>query len=184
MNSQLPSQTLAAHLMASLNRLGVEQVFISPGSRSQALTIASLQLEKAGLLRTRVRVDERSAAFQALGAALATKKPVALITTSGTAVANLHPAILEASHAGVPLIALTADRPIELRGVGANQTTNQIGIFGDAVRTSIALESPPAETAAGFAEDAAIRAVIAALGLRTGKPGPVQINVAFREPLS
>ncbi|MEN9752598.1 MAG: hypothetical protein RL670_289 [Actinomycetota bacterium] len=182
--SNQPSQTLAAHLMASLNRLGVEQVYICPGSRSQALTIATMQLEKAGLLRAQVRLDERSAAFQALGASLATKKPVAIITTSGTAVANLYPAILEANHAGVPLIALTADRPMELRGVGANQTTNQLGIFGEAVRASVAIEAPPAETAPQFAEDSAIRAVIAALGLRSGKPGPVQINIAFREPLS
>lgn len=184
MNNITASQAVAAHLMAALNRLGVEQVFIAPGARSQALTIAASQLEKAGLLTTHVRVDERSAAFHALGAALATKRPVAVITTSGTAVANLHPAILEAHHAGVPLIALTADRPMELRGVGANQTTNQIGIFADAVRSCIALEAPALETVQAFAEDAAVRAITAALGVRTLKPGPVQINVAFRDPLS
>ncbi|MEI6591239.1 MAG: 2-succinyl-5-enolpyruvyl-6-hydroxy-3-cyclohexene-1-carboxylic-acid synthase, partial [Actinomycetes bacterium] len=184
MNSITPSQAVAAHLMSALNRLGVEHVFISPGTRSQALVIAASQLEKAGMLTTHVRVDERSAAFHALGVALATKRPVAMITTSGSAVANLHPAIVEAHHAGVPLIALTADRPMELRNVGANQTTNQIGIFADAVRTCIALEAPPLDTAQAFAEDAALRAVTAALGVRTLKPGPVQINVAFRDPLS
>jgi 2-succinyl-5-enolpyruvyl-6-hydroxy-3-cyclohexene-1-carboxylate synthase len=120
--------------MAALSELEVEQAYLSPGSRSQSLAIAAQQLHNVDRLTLRVRIDERSMGFTALGAARATGMPVAIITTSGTAVANLLPAILEAHHSGVPLIVITADRPKELRGVGANQTTNQVGIFGEAVR--------------------------------------------------
>ncbi|MSZ20169.1 MAG: 2-succinyl-5-enolpyruvyl-6-hydroxy-3-cyclohexene-1-carboxylate synthase, partial [Actinobacteria bacterium] len=116
--------------MAALAELEVEEVFLSPGSRSQSLAIAAQQLHDANRLTLRVRLDERSMAFTAIGAAKASGGPVAIITTSGTAVANLLPAVLEAHHSGSPLIVLTADRPQELRGLGANQTTNQVGIFG------------------------------------------------------
>ena len=116
-----PAQHFAAHLLAALAKAGVRNFFLAPGARSQALAIAAGQLADAGKINLVVRIDERSLGFLALGAALGSAEPSVLITTSGTAVANLHPAVLEAHHAGVPLILLTADRPQELRGVGANQ---------------------------------------------------------------
>src|SRR6185503_17177713 len=97
---------------------------------------------RQGRLRLHVRVDERSAAFLALGLGKLTRRPVPVFTTSGTAVANLHPAVLEANHAAVPLIVVSADRPSELQGTGANQTTNQGNLFGDAVRMFHQLGTP------------------------------------------
>lgn len=180
-----PAQRVAAELMALLAASGVEHVFLAPGARSQALAVAALQLADADKLDLHVRIDERSLGFNALGASLASGQPTALIVTSGTAVANLHPAVLEASHSGVPLILLTADRPHELRGVGANQTTNQIGIFGDAVRACYDLEAPtensPSKDELRYVVDTALKS---ALGESGGQPGPVQLNLAFREPLS
>jgi 2-succinyl-5-enolpyruvyl-6-hydroxy-3-cyclohexene-1-carboxylate synthase len=129
-----PSQALASVLVDELVRGGVREVVLCPGSRSAPLAYAVLAAERAGRLRLHVRVDERSAAFLALGLALGSRPPVAVVTTSGTAVANLHPAVLEAHHAGVPLLVLTADRPHELRGTGANQTTTQPGLFGTSTR--------------------------------------------------
>lgn len=180
-----PAQIFAAHLLASLAKLGVRNFFLAPGARSQSLAIAAGQLAAADKIDLTVRVDERSLGFVALGAALASGEPSVIITTSGTAVANLHPAVLEANHAGIPLILLTADRPHELRGVGANQTTNQIGIFNDAVRECLDVVAPvghdaePAEAA-----ELAAAAVGIALGFDGEQPGPVQLNLAFREPLS
>ncbi|MFB9955096.1 thiamine pyrophosphate-binding protein [Cellulomonas denverensis] len=141
-------------------------------------------------LRLHVRVDERVAGFLALGLARAAResgrpRPVAVVTTSGTAVANLHPAVLEAHHAGLPLLLLTADRPHELRGTGANQTTVQAGLFGAAVR--LALDVPAPTGRPGEDRDLrhlAGRAVAAALGTRTADPGPVQLDLAYREPLT
>lgn len=180
--SNSPAQEFAAHLLINLMAAtGVEHVYLSPGSRSQALAIAAEQLASAGRLNLHVRLDERSAAFGALGTALASARPVAVITTSGTAVANLHPAVLEAHHAGVPLLLLTADRPAELRGVGANQTTDQVGIFASAVQTVFDVEAPVADE--DLAAKAETIAVSAAWALRE-TPGPVQLNLAFREPLS
>ena len=115
---------------------------LSPGSRSQALALAAAQFERAGLLRLRVRIDERSAGFLAIGLAVETDRPVLLVVTSGTAVAELHPAVLEAAHSGVPLIVLSADRPDELRGIGSNQTTVQPGIFGAAPERSWDVAAP------------------------------------------
>ncbi|MDG2479207.1 MAG: thiamine pyrophosphate-binding protein, partial [Aquiluna sp.] len=132
-----PSQQFAATLIAELVSKGVRNFYISPGARSQALAIAVGQLAGAGKLSLTVRLDERSLAFTALGRAIATGEPSVVITTSGTAVANLHPAVLEAHHSSVPLILLTADRPSELRGVGANQTTNQVGIFANCLRSFV-----------------------------------------------
>ena len=180
-----PAQRVAAELLALLEASGVEHVFLAPGARSQALAVAAAQLAQAGRIKLHVRLDERSLAFHALGAALASGQPTALIVTSGTAVANLHPAVLEASHSGVPIILLTADRPHELRGIGANQTTNQIGIFGDAVRTCFDLEAPTADSPTIEEVRYVVGTAIAsALGETGGQPGPVQINLAFREPLS
>ena len=116
-----PSQEFAASLIAEFVASGVKNFYLAPGARSQALAIAAGQLAQAGKLSLTIRLDERTLAFTALGRAMATGEPSVIITTSGTAVANLHPAVLEAHHSGVPLILLTADRPAELRGVGANQ---------------------------------------------------------------
>lgn len=173
--SSAASSESAVALLAEFVRAGVRDVVLCPGSRSQALALAAAQLERAELVRLHVRIDERSAGFLALGLAAGSRTPVAVITTSGTAVANLHPAVLEASHSGIPLLLLTADRPEELRGVGANQATVQHGIFGSAVRRS--WDVPPAAGAEGAAELA--REVLAAAA-----GGPVHVNLAYREPLS
>lgn len=170
------AQQHAAELLAELVAGGMRWLVLAPGSRSQALAVAAAQLESAGELKVLVRIDERSAGFVALGIARATASPVAIVVTSGTALANLHPAILEASHSGVPLIAITADRPIELQGVGANQATDQLTMFGSAIRELIELPADPKEKAT-----AAERALWVVNG---PNPGPVQINFAAREPLS
>lgn len=116
-------------LVGMLHQLGVREAVLAPGSRSGPLALALWQGDQQGMVRLHVRVDEREAAFLALGMAKASHRPVPVVTTSGTAVANLHPAMLEAVHAKVPLIAITADRPARLRGTGANQTTEQREIF-------------------------------------------------------
>jgi 2-succinyl-5-enolpyruvyl-6-hydroxy-3-cyclohexene-1-carboxylate synthase len=152
---------------------------LSPGSRSQALALAAAAFARAGHLRLTVRIDERVAGFTALGLAVHTRRPVAVVCTSGTAVANLHPAVLEAHHSGVPIILLTADRPVELRGIGSNQTTVQPGIFGELVRADWDVPAPTG--AAGEREDAR---GLAALAVRASADGPVHLNMAFREPLS
>lgn len=168
-------------------RAGVTDVVVSPGSRSQALALAAVALERAGGLTVHVRLDERTAGFFALGLAVESGRPAAVVTTSGTAVANLHPAVLEAHHSGVPMIVLSADRPDELRGIGSNQTTVQPGMFGDAVLFVRDVEAPSAHGADASVRaalrDLARQAVAAAAG-HTGQPGPAQLNVAFREPLS
>lgn len=172
----MTSQSIAASVVASLRANGVTDYLLSPGSRSQAFALAAQQLQDAGLARLTVRLDERSMAFTGLGISIASKKPVALIVTSGTAVANLYPAVMEAYHSGVPLILLTADRPARLRNKGANQTTNQMNVFGFAA-TSFDLGL---ETSESSAAEIASQAVQAALS----KPGPVQLNVQFDLPLS
>jgi 2-succinyl-5-enolpyruvyl-6-hydroxy-3-cyclohexene-1-carboxylate synthase len=170
------SQDFAASMVASLVASGVESFYLSPGARSQALAIAAEQLASGGKAKLTVRLDERSMAFTALGNSMASGKPVAIITTSGTAVANLHPAVLEASHAGIPLILLTADRPARLRGKGANQTTLQAGLFSAATVAEYDLEAEDAALAIRFASQAVSEAVT--------KQGPVQLNLQFDLPLS
>src|SRR5690554_1736439 len=171
-------------LLAEFLRLGVRDVVLSPGSRSQALALAAAEFEKAGALRLHVRIDERVAAFVALGLAVESGLPALMITTSGTAVANLHPAVLEAHHSGVPLILLTADRPPELRGIGSNQTTDQHGLFGTGIRFVRDIDAPShgGHDHAVVAE-LAREAFAAAMG-HSDAAGPVQLNLAFREPLS
>lgn len=179
-----PAQVFAANLLAQLVANGIDHIFLAPGARSQSLAIAAGQLADAGHVQLHVRLDERSLAFQALGVGLATGFPAAVITTSGTAVANLHPAVLEAHHAGIPMILLTADRPSELRGVGANQTTNQLGIFADAVRSCTDVPTP---SDSDSVQELAVRAeslAIEALTTAVEQSGPVQLNLGFREPLS
>ena len=132
-----PSTAHARVIVDELVRCGITDAVLCPGSRSAPLAFALHAADAAGRLRLHVRIDERTAGFLALGLALRSRRPVPVVTTSGTAVANLHPAVLEASHAGVPLLVLTADRPPQLIGTGANQTVVQPGIFGDAVRLAI-----------------------------------------------
>lgn len=192
-----PAARAARVLVQELAAHGVRDVVLAPGSRSAplayALAEAALPDDErpagAPAVRLHVRVDERDAAFLALGLARAAAaegapRAVAVVTTSGTAVANLHPAVLEAHHAGAPLLLLTADRPHELRGTGANQTTVQPGIFGAATRLEADVPAPSGRTG----EDRDLRhllsrAVAAALGARTGDPGPVHLDLAYREPL-
>src|SRR3954471_7906935 len=131
MDSSNRNTALASALVEELARCGLRHAVLSPGSRSTPLALA---LWRQAEIEATVIVDERSAAFCALGAAQATGAPVAILCTSGTAAANLHPAICEADGAGLPLIALTADRPPELRGIGAGQTMDQIKLYGSAVR--------------------------------------------------
>lgn len=150
--------------------------------------------ESAGLVQLQVRIDERDAGFTALGLALGSGEPAAVLTTSGTAVGNLLPAVMEANHSEVPLVVLSADRPEELRGTGANQTTRQAGLFGTAVRhdVDIAAGADPTDAvrtglaaALGLSEAAGIGAEAIAAGISRlpGVRGPVQINIAFRDPL-
>lgn len=190
-----PSTTLATVLIDEWVRCGVREVVLCPGSRSAPLAYAVQQAEREGRLRLHVRVDERSAGFVALGLAKVTRRPAVVITTSGTAVANLHPAVLEAHHGYVPLVVLSADRPAELRGTGANQATVQPGIFAGALRWEHDL--PPApdgpDDSSGWVagvqgEQASWRSAVcrgwaAATGWR-GDAGPVHLNVAFRDPLA
>ncbi|WP_342384330.1 2-succinyl-5-enolpyruvyl-6-hydroxy-3-cyclohexene-1-carboxylic-acid synthase [Agrococcus sp. KRD186] len=195
----LPAAAYADRLVTSLAAAGVADLIVCPGSRSQAIALAAARAAREGSLALHVRIDERSAAFLALGLARETGSPVAIVVTSGTALANLHPAMLEAHHSDVPLIAITADRPAELQGVRANQTTRQPGIFGDAARVVLDVGAD----ALRHPEGDAVRAVRAALGWRGDaiadgapvaassepddahtEPGPVQLNIAFREPLS
>jgi 2-succinyl-5-enolpyruvyl-6-hydroxy-3-cyclohexene-1-carboxylate synthase len=185
-----PATDFSIRLLAELERAGVRDIVVSPGSRSQALALAAAEFERAGRIRLHVRLDERSSGFLALGLAIEQGLPAAVVTTSGTAVANLHPAVLEAHHSGVPLLLLTADRPPELRGIGANQTTHQSALFGESLRL-LRDVAAPTETSV---DDDAVRELVreamsAAVGRssapgRPASPGPVQLNIAFREPLS
>ena len=179
-----PSTALASVLADELLRCGMREAVVAPGSRSAPLALALHELEAEGRVRLHVRIDERSAGYLALGLAKASGTPVPVITTSGTAAANLHPAALEADQSGVPLLLLTADRPPELRSTGANQTIDQVKLFGDAVRLFAEVGVP--EQVVGLTaywRALAGRAWAAAAGTLTRNPGPVHLNLAFREPL-
>jgi 2-succinyl-5-enolpyruvyl-6-hydroxy-3-cyclohexene-1-carboxylate synthase len=185
-----PASAASLALLSELVALGVTDLVVAPGSRSQALALAAAELERAGLVRLHVRIDERGAAFLALGLGLESGRPAVVITTSGTAVANLHPAVLEAHHSGVPLIVVSADRPADLRGIRSNQTTMQPGIFAGAVRYEVDVTAPAGDEADAAAR-LARRAVDAALGvddrgepIAHPGPGPVHLNLQLREPLS
>ncbi|WP_324649507.1 2-succinyl-5-enolpyruvyl-6-hydroxy-3-cyclohexene-1-carboxylic-acid synthase [Georgenia sp. H159] len=180
MSREAPAALLAREVVTELVRGGVRHVVLSPGSRSAPLAYALLAAHDAGWLRLHVRVDERVAGFVALGLARADGAPAAVVTTSGTAVANLHPAVLEAAHSGVPVVVLSADRPHELRRTGANQTTEQVGIFAAAPRWEADV---PADTPPGAIRQVVVRALAAATGARSGDPGPVHLNLSFRDPL-
>ncbi len=168
----------SVRLVRALASLGVAHACITPGSRSTPLALA-LALESD--ITDWPQHDERSSAFFALGIAKATSAPALAVCTSGTAATGFHPAVVEARHARVPLIVITADRPADLRGVGANQTIDQAGLYGVAVKWFHDLEPPhPGEAAAAFPEALAARLVSAA---REEPAGPVHLNLRFREPL-
>lgn len=175
------AQIVVAELLAG----GVREVVLSPGSRSAPLAYELLEADKIGLLRLHVRIDERTAGFLALGLAKASGLPVAVVTTSGTAAANLHPAVLEAWHSDVPMIAVTADRPAAAIFTGANQTTLQRGLFTDHVRGQVSLDDQPGlgRGDVDWWQFDVARLVTLATGSRTGKPGPVHLNVALSDPL-
>ncbi|MFK5647346.1 2-succinyl-5-enolpyruvyl-6-hydroxy-3-cyclohexene-1-carboxylic-acid synthase [Ornithinimicrobium sp. LYQ121] len=184
-----PSTALATVLVDELVRGGVREAVLCPGSRSAPLAYAFEEADRSGRLRLHVRVDERSAAFLALGIARSSGLPVPVVTTSGTAVANLHPAVLEAHHSGIPLVVVSADRPTELRGTGANQTTVQPGMFGGAVRWEVDLPAPDARPGqVGAWRSTVCRALAAALDAAGSggwvRSGPVHLNVALRDPLA
>ncbi|WP_019819026.1 2-succinyl-5-enolpyruvyl-6-hydroxy-3-cyclohexene-1-carboxylic-acid synthase [Saccharomonospora saliphila] len=177
-----PSTAQARVLVDELVRNTVSHVVLSPGSRNAPLSFALHDAATAGRLTLHVRIDERSAAFLALGIAARTGRPVAMVCTSGTAAANIHPAVLEADRAGVPLIVLTADRPPELRSAGANQVVDQHALYGGAVRYFD--ELAVAERRAGqnaYWRSQICRAWNAAYG--EWRCGPVHLNVPLREPL-
>jgi 2-succinyl-5-enolpyruvyl-6-hydroxy-3-cyclohexene-1-carboxylate synthase len=177
--TRVSSTELAELVVAELVAQGVRDAVLCPGSRNAPLSFALYEADASGVLRLHVRVDERGAGFLALGLAAAAGRPVAVATTSGTAATNLHPAVSEASHRGVPLVALTADRPPELVGTGANQTTDQMHLFGRAARWFVGLDAAMPDAA-----PAAIRRAVSwAVGTFSHDPGPVQVNLAFREPL-
>jgi len=181
-----PSTAFARVLVDELVRGGVTEAVVAPGSRSAPVALALAAAETAGRLRLHVRIDERTAAFLALGLAKASGRPVPVLTTSGTATAHLHAAVLEASHSGVPLLALTADRPPELRGTGANQTVDQPGLYGAAVRWAADVGVPEAgreEQQNRYWRSLVARALLTARGDLSADPGPVHLNLALREPL-
>lgn len=171
----MTGSTACAHvLVAQLIAQGVREFVLCPGSRSAPLALALFEADAAGHARLHVRVDERSAGFLALGLGKASGVPAGIVTTSGTAVGNLLPAVMEASHAGVPLVVVSADRPAALVGFGANQTTDQVGLFHGFVRYSARVTSAASpEVWAAQAAKAAVRAA----------SGPVHLNVELGVPL-
>ena len=179
-----PSTAQAAAVVDELIRGGVRDVVLCPGSRNAPLAFALQAADAAGRIRLHLRIDERTAGFLAVGLAVSSGRPVPVVMTSGTAVANLGPAVLEANYARVPLVVLSANRPYEMLGTGANQTIEQLGLFGTQVRATISL---------GLAEDrldqnsqwrsAVCRVLAAARGTRSGNAGPVHFDIPLREPL-
>jgi 2-succinyl-5-enolpyruvyl-6-hydroxy-3-cyclohexene-1-carboxylate synthase len=161
----------AAHLLAALVAGGVRDVVLAPGSRSAGLAVALYAADAAGDLRLHVRVDERSAGFLALGLATGSRMPVVVVTTSGTAVGNLLPAVMEASHSGRRLVVVAADRPAAMRGTGANQTTRQDGIFG--------VFAPCFDLTVDVTAEELDEAAV----LATRRGGPTHLNLQLEEPL-
>jgi 2-succinyl-5-enolpyruvyl-6-hydroxy-3-cyclohexene-1-carboxylate synthase len=171
---------LASAMVEELARCGVRHAAVSPGSRSTPLAVA---LWRQPAIEVTVLLDERSAGFFALGTALASRTPAAVLCTSGSAAANLHPAVVEADEAGVPLIVLTADRPPELRGIGAGQTIDQLKLYGEAVRWFCEVGTHEADDD-GLLQFRAVACRAYATAAGDPRPGPVHLNVPWREPLA
>lgn len=187
-----PSTAQSRVVVDELIRGGVRDVVLSPGSRNAPLAFALHDADRAGRLRLHVRIDERTAGFLAIGLAVSERAPVCVAMTSGTAVANLGPAVVEANYARVPLVVLSANRPYELLGTGANQTFEQLGYFGTQVRASVSLGLAPDIRGAAPGELDALnaqwrsvtcRVLVAATGSRSANAGPVQFDIPLREPL-
>jgi 2-succinyl-5-enolpyruvyl-6-hydroxy-3-cyclohexene-1-carboxylate synthase len=180
-----PAAAFGATFADELIRCGLREAVLAPGSRSTPLAMAFFDAERQGRLRLHVRIDERSASFTALGLAKASRRPVAVLCTSGTAAANFHPAVIEADESCVPLLVLTADRPPELRGVGANQAIDQIKMYGNAVRWFCEAGVPEQRLGmAAYWRSVACQAWAHAAGAVGGLAGPVHLNLAFRDPLT
>lgn len=177
----MDSMDTARAIVTALRDSGVRHVVIGPGSRSAPLVYALAEAAHPEKLRLHVRIDERSAAFTALGIALASGRPAAVVTTSGTATGNLMPAMMEASHADIRLVAVTADRPTEVQFTGANQTTDQRDMFGVHARTSVTVTGDTADYAKTHAS--VMGALAVGAGTMSAPTGPVHINARFREPL-
>jgi 2-succinyl-5-enolpyruvyl-6-hydroxy-3-cyclohexene-1-carboxylate synthase len=183
-----PSTTQARVVVDELIRGGVRDVVLCPGSRNAPLAFALQDADRTGRIRLHVRIDERTAGYLAIGLAIGADAPVCVAMTSGTAVANLGPAVVEANYARVPLIVLSANRPYELLGTGANQTMEQLGYFGTQVRDTISLglaEDAPERMASFNAtwRSATCRVLVAAKGSRSANAGPVHFDIPLREPL-
>src|SRR3984885_3346134 len=183
-----PSTAQARVVVDELIRGGVRDVVLCPGSRNAPLAFALRDADAAGRIRLHVRIDERTAGYLAIGLAIAAGTPVCVAMTSGTAVANLGPAVVEANYARVPLIVLSANRPYEMLGTGANQTMEQLGYFGSQVRATISLglaEDAPDRMDAVNAtwRSATCRVLVAATGARSANAGPVQFDIPLCEPL-
>jgi 2-succinyl-5-enolpyruvyl-6-hydroxy-3-cyclohexene-1-carboxylate synthase len=178
-----PATALAGTFADELLRCGLADVVLAPGSRSAPLAMEFYRRAALGDVRLNVRIDERSAAFTALGLAKVSRRPVAVICTSGTAAAHFHAAVIEADESCVPLLLLTADRPPELRGTGASQTIDQLKLYGSAVRWFCELGVAEDQPRPGYWRSAAARAWAQASGAAGGAPGPVHVNLPFRDPL-
>jgi 2-succinyl-5-enolpyruvyl-6-hydroxy-3-cyclohexene-1-carboxylate synthase len=189
-----PSTAFATVFVDELARCGLTEAVIAPGSRNAPLALALWEYAArgggrdtraaTGDLRLHVRIDERSAAFLALGLAKVSRRPVAVVCTSGTAAAHFHAAVIEADEAGVPLLVLTADRPPELRGTGANQTVDQLKLYGNAARWFCEVGVPEARPGMNaYWRSLACRAWASASGAAGAAPGPVHLNLSLREPL-
>lgn len=175
-----PSTELAREVVAQLVSAGVEDMVVSPGSRNTPLLLAAHRAASADRLTLHVRHDERVAGFTALGIARATGQPVVVVTTSGSAVGNLFPAVMEAAHSGDPLVVVSADRPIGMLDSGANQTTHQTGIFDHFVRAEATLAAGGGPLSVRHQVS---RVLAAAGGVRDRHPGPGHLNVRFADPL-
>ena len=177
----------SVQFLASLAHLGVTDVVVSPGSRSQALALAAYEFSTHpdSELSLHVAIDERTAGFLALGLTISTGNPTVLVCTSGSAAGHYLPAVMEAHHSGLPLIVLTADRPSRLIGVGANQTTNHEGMFGEFARHGESLELSNVTNATEDAMQVAVDlTTLARTGSTFGRPGPAHLNIRIDEPLS
>ncbi|MCL2515793.1 MAG: 2-succinyl-5-enolpyruvyl-6-hydroxy-3-cyclohexene-1-carboxylic-acid synthase [Nocardiaceae bacterium] len=168
-----PATDFSIELLTALVAQGVRHIVVCPGSRSQALALVAAELERVGAIELHVRIDERVAGFLALGFALESRAPAVVVTTSGTAIANLYPAVMEAHEARVPMIVVTADRPSELRGIRSNQTTTQAGAYA-------AMTAWSRDVHAGDEDAAALAAALWGAAAH----GPAHLNLALRDPLS